>query len=103
MLCVEVTYKVGSVRRPPCACRHSRAVCHPLIWGVLVWDLGGEEGTGHTSGRMTSRIEVIGRISGRRHCTVEQKLAMLRDAFGPDDRVRAAIERHEVSSGQLYP
>jgi transposase len=51
---------------------------------------------------MTSRIEVIGRISGRRHWTVEQKLEMLRDAFGPDGRVRAAMERHEVSSGQLY-
>ena len=51
---------------------------------------------------MSSRIEVIGRISGRRHWTVEQKLAMLRDAFGPDGRVRAAMERHEVSSGQLY-
>ena len=51
---------------------------------------------------MTSRIEVIERISGRRHWTVEQKLAMLRDAFGPDGRVRAAMERHEVSSGQLY-
>jgi len=67
-----------------------------------VSDLRGEEGTGHTGGRMTSRIEVIGRISGRRHWTVEQKLAMLRDAFGPDGRVRSAIERHEVSSGQLY-
>ena len=51
---------------------------------------------------MTSRIEVIGRISGRRYWTVEQKLEMLRDAFGPDGRVRAAMERHEVSSGQLY-
>lgn len=51
---------------------------------------------------MTTRIEVIGRVSGRRHWTVEQKLAMLRDAFGPDGRVRAAMERHEVSSGQLY-
>ena len=72
------------------------------MWGVLVSDLGGEEGTGHTSGRMSSRIEVIGRISGRRHWTVEQKLEMLRDAFGPDGRVRSAMERHEVSSGQLY-
>lgn len=82
--------------------QHSRAVCHSLNWGVLVSDLGGEEGIGHTSGRLTSRIEVIGRISGRRHWTVEQKLEMLRDAFGPDGRVRAAMERHEVSSGQLY-
>ena len=69
------------VRRPPCACRHSRAVCHSLNWGVLVSDLGGEEGIGH----LTSRIEVIGRISGRRHWTVEQKLEMLRDAI--DERV----------------
>lgn len=69
---------------------------------MLVSDLGGEEGIGHTSGRLTSRIEVIGRISGRRHWTVEQKLEMLRDAFGPDGRVRAAMERHEVSNGQLY-
>ena len=92
---------VSAVCRPPCACRHSCAICHPLIWGVLVSDFGGEEGSGHTSGRMTSRIEVIGRISGRRRWTVEQKLGMLRDAFGPDGRVRSAMERHEVSSGQL--
>jgi len=31
------------------------------MWGVLVSDFGGEEGTGHTSGRMTGRIEVIGK------------------------------------------
>ena len=34
------------------------------------------------TGRMSSRITVIGRVSGRRFWTVEQKLAMLRDAFG---------------------
>jgi transposase len=42
-----------------------------------------EEGaSSHTSGRMTGRIEVIGHISGRRRWTVEQKLSILRDAFG---------------------
>lgn len=51
---------------------------------------------------MTSRIEVIARVSGRRFWTVEQKLAMLRDAFGPGGSVRSAMERHEVTSGLLY-
>jgi transposase len=51
---------------------------------------------------MTGRIEVIARVSGRRFWTVEQKLAMLRDAFGPGGSVRAAMERHEVTSGLLY-
>lgn len=51
---------------------------------------------------MTGRIEVISRVSGRRFWTVEQKLTMLRDAFGPGGSVRGAIERHEVSSGLLY-
>lgn len=37
---------------------------------------------------MTTRIEVVGRISGRRRWTVEQKLAILRDAFGPDGVAR---------------
>ena len=51
---------------------------------------------------MSGRIEVVARVSGRRAWTVEQKLAMLRDAFGPGGSVRASIERHEVSSGLLY-
>ena len=58
--------------------------------------------TSHMSGRMTGRMTVIARVSGRRRWTVEQKLAMLRDAFGSDGCVRTAMERHEVSSGQLY-
>lgn len=51
---------------------------------------------------MSGRIEVIARVSGRRFWTVEQKLAMLRDAFGPGGSVRSAMERHEVTSGLLY-
>lgn len=38
----------------------------------------------HKSGRMSTRIEVIGRVSGRHRWTPEQKLSILRDAFGPD-------------------
>jgi transposase len=33
---------------------------------------------------------------------VEQKLAVLRDAFGPEGCVRAACERHDVGSGSIY-
>ncbi|WP_235518167.1 IS66-like element accessory protein TnpA, partial [Sphingomonas sp. Leaf208] len=56
----------------------------------------------HTTGRMSGRIEIVGRVSGRRRWTVEEKLAILRDAFGPDGSVRAAVERHEVGSGAIY-
>lgn len=51
---------------------------------------------------MSGRIEVIARVSGRRFWSVEQKLAMLRDAFGPGGSVPSAMERHEVTSGLLY-
>ena len=51
---------------------------------------------------MSSRIEVVARVSGRRRWTVEQKLAVLRDAFGPEGCVRTAIERHDVGSGSIY-
>ena len=56
----------------------------------------------HTTARMTTRIEVVGRVSGRRRWTVEQKLAILRDAFGAGGSVRAACDRHEVGSGLIY-
>lgn len=55
-----------------------------------------------SSNHTTTRIEVGGRVSGRRRWTVEQRLAILRDAFGPDGSDRSACERHEVGSGQLY-
>ena len=58
--------------------------------------------TTHTSGLMSSRIEIVSRVSGRRRWTVEQKLAVLRDAFGPEGCVRAACERHDVGSGSIY-
>ena len=58
--------------------------------------------TSHMTGRMSSRITVIDRVSGRRYWTVEQKMAMLRDAFGSGGCVRTAMDLHEVSSGQLY-
>jgi hypothetical protein len=41
-----------------------------------------------TTGRMSDRIEIVGRVSGRHRLTVGQKLAILRDAFGSDGSVR---------------
>lgn len=58
--------------------------------------------TGHIGTLMTGRVEIVGRVSGRRRWTVEQKLSILRDAFGSNGSVRSACERHEVGSGQLY-
>ena len=58
--------------------------------------------TSHTSSRMTGRMEIVARVSGRRRWTTEQKLEILGDAFGPGGSVREAIELHEVSSGLLY-
>lgn len=57
---------------------------------------------GDTTGRMSGRITVIDRVSGRRYWTVEQKLSILRDAFGAGGCVRTAMDLHEVSSGQIY-
>lgn len=55
--------------------------------------------TGHMSDRMSSRIEVVG---GRRRWSVDQKLSILREAFGPDGSVSVTCQRHAVGSGMLY-
>ena len=55
--------------------------------------------SGHMSNRMSSRIAVVG---GRRRWSVDQKLAILREAFGPDGSVSATCQRHAVGSGMLY-
>lgn len=65
-------------------------------------ELAADVASSHTTGRMSSRIEIVGRVSSRRRWTVEQKLAILRDAFGSDGSVRTAVERHEVGSGAIY-
>ena len=64
--------------------------------------LGSDLAISHTTSRMTDRIEVIARVSGRRRWTVEQKLSILQDAFGLNGSVRSACERHDVTSGMLY-
>jgi transposase len=59
----------------------------------------------HTTGRASSskaRVQIVGRVSGRRNWTVEQKLAIIGEAFTSGSSVASTIERHEISSGQLY-
>ena len=59
----------------------------------------------HTTSRMSDRkanIQIVGRVSGRRIWTVEQKLAIIGEAFSPGSTVNRTIERHEITSGQLY-
>lgn len=48
---------------------------------------------------MSGRIAVVG---GRRRWSADQKLAILREAFGPDGSVSATCQRHAVGSGMLY-
>lgn len=55
--------------------------------------------TSHMSDRMSSRIAIVG---GRRRWSVDQKLAILREAFGPDGSVSATCQRHAIGSGMLY-
>ena len=57
--------------------------------------------TGHTSSSK-ARVQIVGRVSGRRNWTVEQKLAIIGEAFTSGSSVANTIERHEISSGQLY-
>ena len=54
---------------------------------------------GHTTSHMTSHVEVVG---GRRRWTVDQKLVILRDAFGPGGSVRDACKQHNIGNGQIY-
>lgn len=66
---------------------------------------GDADTSSHTTGRTSSskgRVQIVGRVSGRRNWTVEQKLAIIGEAFASGSSVASTIERHEISSGQLY-
>ena len=59
----------------------------------------------HTTGRTRSskaRVQIAGRVSGQRNWTVEQKPAIIGEAFTPGSSVASTIERHEISSGHFY-
>ena len=51
---------------------------------------------------MTGRVEVVGRVSGRRRWLDAEKLEILAEAFGPGVRVCDVIARREVSSSLIY-
>lgn len=68
---------------------------------IVVRVVSGSE-TGHTSTRTTGRVEVVGRVSGRRSWSDEEKLQILAEAFRPDVRVRDVLQRRELSSGLVY-
>ena len=63
------------------------------------------DASSHTTSRMSdrkARVQIVGRVSGRRTWTVEQKLAIIGEAFSPGSSVKQTVERHEIGSGQLY-
>ncbi|WP_230772836.1 transposase [Sphingomonas sp. Leaf4] len=51
---------------------------------------------------MTGRMEVVGRVSGRRRWSDAEKLEILAEAFRPEVRVYDVIARREVSSSLIY-
>ena len=51
---------------------------------------------------MTGRMEVVGRVSGRRRWSDAEKLEILAEAFQPGVRVCDVIARREVSSSLIY-
>jgi transposase len=51
---------------------------------------------------MTGRVEVVGRVSGRRKWSDAEKLEVLADAFRPGVRVRDVLQRRDLSSGLVY-
>lgn len=70
-----------------------------LMGAAMDHDIESERASSHMSAHASGRIAVV---AGRRRWTVEQKLSMLRDAFGADGSVKAACERHGIGSGQIY-
>jgi transposase len=51
---------------------------------------------------MTGRMEIVGRVSGRRRWSDAEKLDILAEAFQPGVRVCDVIARREVSSSLIY-
>lgn len=63
------------------------------------------DASAHTTARMSAskgRVQIVGRLSGRRTWTADQKLSIVREAFAPGASVARTVERHEINSGQLY-
>ncbi len=51
---------------------------------------------------MTGCVELVGRVSGRRSWSDEEKLEILAEAFRPGVRVRDVLQQREISSGLVY-
>ena len=63
------------------------------------------DGSGHTSGRMTTRprrIEVITGPDRRRRWSLEQKRAIVAESHRTDTTPSAVARRHGLNTGQLY-
>jgi transposase len=61
--------------------------------------------TTRTTDRMSSpkgHVQIVEGVSGRRIWSLEQKLAIIGEAFSPGSSISQTIERHSINSGQLY-
>lgn len=63
------------------------------------------EASGPTTGRRSGpekRIQVIARMAAKRVWSIEQKMAILDEAFAPGACVLEVAQRHELNTGQIY-
>jgi transposase len=51
---------------------------------------------------LKGHVQIVERVSGRRIWSLEQKLAIIGEAFSPGSSISQTIERHSINSGQLY-
>jgi transposase len=66
---------------------------------------GGPVRSSHKSGHMTARtqrIELITRGERRRRWSIEEKREIVAESLRPDVRPSEIIQRHGITSGQLY-
>ena len=60
------------------------------------------DASSHTTSRMGDRkakVQIVGRVSGRRIWTVGQKLRIIDEAFSSGSSVKQTVERHDIGSG----
>ncbi len=71
----------------------------------MVPDLVDTVESARTIGRtstLSSRVEILPQAERRRSWTVEQKLAIVGESFGPDLTPTDVARKHRISTGQIY-
>ena len=89
----EIIRKRGLKTALNCSKLNGPVPCVPSLEREMVSQSDADTSS-HTTGRMSSskaRVQIVGRVSGRRNWTVEQKLAIIGDAFTSGSSWRARL------------